>query len=1136
VSGERLAGSEKRALLMWVVLGIAGALFAHRYFFRAFPEASVDFRVSRDEALSRAHRFVSGLGEDVSRYQSAIIFDVDDNAKTYLERELGLQQANRMMSSELNIWYWDVRFFKPQQEEEFHVRVSPAGEIAGYNHKVEESRAGATLDRTGAQTAAQNFLSGKLGIDLRTWDFLPEEANSNKRPNRLDWSFTWEKRGFRAKDAPYRLQVSLQGDRIGSTQVFLQVPEEWERSYQQLRSTNIFYNEIALIPYAFLIGAALWFGISLTRQGQTSWSGAIKLGIVVAVLLFFMQLNEWPLARASYNTNSSYGTFIFEQIAKAVLFGLGSALTISLILPGAEPLYRASQPGRLRLREAFTPRGLRSKEFFSSAVVGLAMASAHIGFIVAFYMIASHFGAWAPQELNYENSVNTAFPWIAGVAIGLLASTSEEFLFRLFAIPFLHRVTGSRIVAVILPAFAWSFLHSAYPNEPPYIRGLEVGLIGIVAGIVMLRWGILATLIWHYTVDASLVGLLLMRSNSLYFKISGAIVAAAALAPLAFSTISYLTRGGFEAGEDLLNRAEPIPDISLAGATSSSNAGATARRYDALTTGTIGFLAACFIVGGAIGWRLKQPALGDYLKLSVNARAARARADEILRQRGLDPASYHHAAVLANTTDPVANEFLRQRGGIARLNEIYATQVPGALWRVRYFRDSQPEEYSIILKPDGSLHSIHHTFAEAAPSSSLTKEEAQARAEQFLREEKKIDLNRWSLVEANSEKRPHRTDHSLTWQQNVPLDSTTDSASNSKGHAYARLELSVLGDEVANYRTYIKVPDEWRRKQEELTLSRMILGYALPLLFYLGFGLAALMLFLKNLRSEAVRSIPWKRLSFWSIWGLLAYILVFFLGNRIPSFLNSYNTAIPYKTMLGGLGVGFILGAALYFSGLALLFGTAWYYAIRAFGDERIPHWTSMPPAYYRDAFWISLGGGAALLGLNRLLEAASAYWPTLHRAAGVSFGQDFDALLPAASILGGTLLRSLFYTGIVALFASFIAAELRPRWLRFSLFLLGALSLTGGDWGNPADLAKQFLAKAILLAIMIFGIRRIMRFNILGCFLVLAGTSLLAGVSELLRQPDAFYRANGYALLLVLFLLLAWPLVARRMRTRSGT
>ena len=1133
--GERLTSSDKRALLVWVMLGIVGALFARHYFFRAFPEASVDFRVSRDEALACARRFASGLGEDVSSYKSAITFDMDDNAKTYLERELGLQQANRMMSSELNIWYWDVRFFKPQQEEEFHVRVSPGGEVVGYDHKVPEARAGPLLARNEAEAMARNFLSGKLGVDLNIWDFLPEEANSEKKPNRLDWSFTWEKHGFRAKDAPYRLQVAIHGDRVGSTQQYLQVPEAWTRSYKRLRSANDTLALVFTVPYLILLGTAVWLAIRLTNRGQTSWRGAILLGAVVATLLFLQNLNGWPLWGASYDTNTTYGSFLALKVGTALLTSVATAITITLVLPAGEPLYRASQPNRLQLSKTFTWRGLRSKEFFSSAVVGLSMAAAHIGYVVAFYIVASRFGAWAPQELNYEESVNTAFPWISGAAIGLLASTNEEFTFRLFAIPFFARLTRSRWIAVIVPAFLWSFLHSNYPQEPPYIRGIEIGLFGIVAGIVMLRWGILATLIWHYTVDASLVGLFLLRSNSLYFKVSGAIVAAAALAPLAFSAISYLTRGGFEADEDLLNRAEPLQDISLSGAAPSSGPTVTARRYDALTTGTIGFLAVCLIVGGGIAWRLKEPAIGDYLKLTVNAKTARGRADEILRMRGLHPNSFHHVAVLVNTTDPVTNEFLRQRGGIARLNEIYSTRVPGALWRVRYFRDSEPEEYAIILKPDGSLHSIHHTLAEAAPGSSLTKEEAQARAEKYLREEKKIDLNQWTLVEANSDKRPHRTDHSLTWQQNVPLDSAPDSAAISAGHAYARLELSVLGDEVANYRTYIKIPDDWRRKQEELTLPRMILNYALPILFCLGLGLAALILFLKNLRSDAARSVPWKRLGLWSIWGLFAYVVVFFLGDRIPSFLSSYNTAIPYKAMLGGLGVGFILGGAFYFSALALLFGTAWYFAIRAFDEECIPRWTNMPALYYRDAFWIGLGGGAVLLGLNRLLQAASVYWPTPHRAAEASFGQNFDAILPAASILGGSLLRGLFYAGVIALLASFIAAEVHPRWLRFSLFLLGTLVLVGGNWGNSADLAEQFLAKAILLAVVIFGVRRIMRFNILGCFLIIAGTFSLAGASELLGQPDAFYRVNGCAVLVALFLLLAWPFAAWRMHSRGA-
>ena len=1131
MAGDRLTGSDKRALLLWVAAGILGALFAYKYFFRAFPEASVNFQISREEALERARKFVTGLGENIGGYQSTIVFDVDDNAKVYLERQLGLQQANQLMSSKLNIWFWDVRFFKPQQEEEFRVRVNPAGQIAGYEHKIEESRAGASLDRAAAQSAAQGYLSAKLGLDPGGWDFLPEEANSNQRPNRLDWSFTWEKHGFRAKDAPYRLKVTLQGERIGGSEEFLKVPEAWERSYQSLRSSNIFYNQVAILPYILLLGSALWAGITLTKRGQTSWGGAIKLGLVVAALFFLMELNQWQFTRANYDTHESYASFVALRLGLALLGAVGTALMVTLVLPGGEPLYRSSQPNRMRLSKAFTLRGLRSKEFFSSAVVGLAMAAAHIGFIVAFYMVGSRFGVWAPQDLNYSDAVNTSFPWIAGVAIGLVASTSEEFLFRLFAIPFVERMTKSRVLAILLPAFSWSFLHSAYPQEPGYIRGIEVGIIGIVAGMVMLRWGIVATLIWHYTVDALLVGLLLIRSNSLYFKISGVVVAAAALAPLVFACISYLTRGGFKEDEELLNRAGHAPEIDLTSETVSAPAEAAPRRYDALAPGMLGFLAVCLVVGGLLAWRLKPQSIGEYLKLSANARTVRARADEVMRRRGLDPNSYYHATVFVDVADPIANEFLRQRIGIAGVNAIYSERVPIALWRVRYFRDSQPEEFAVILRPDGSLHSVRHILAEEAPGASLTEEEAMARAEKFLRDEKKLELKDWTRVESDSKKKPHRIDYTFTWQQNEPLDASPSPANSAADHAHARIDVQVLGDEVANYRTYVKIPDDWRRKQEELTLPRTIFSYGIPALFFGGLGVTALIVFLKNLKSEAARTIPWRRIGFWSVWALGGYLVVFFLGDRIPTFLNAYDTAIPLKLMFGGIAIGALLGAPFYFGAITLLFGMAWYYATRVFGEERLPGWTGMPSEYYRDALWIGLSGAAGLLGLERLLASASTHWPTAHRSLEAAFGQDFDAFLPFASILGGTVLRSLLLTGLVMAIAAFVAAQLRQPGLRILLLLVGALSLVGGGWGGPEDFAKQFLARLILLSVLVFGVRRVVRFNLLGCFLIVAGTFLFGGAAELLAQPDSFYHANGDAVLLALILLFAWPFTSWRIR-----
>jgi len=69
----------------------------------------------------------------------------------------------------------------------FQVGVSPEGNITGYEHKIPEAKAGAQPTRDAAQKTAQDFLIAKLGKPATDWDFLTEEANSERKPNRLDW-------------------------------------------------------------------------------------------------------------------------------------------------------------------------------------------------------------------------------------------------------------------------------------------------------------------------------------------------------------------------------------------------------------------------------------------------------------------------------------------------------------------------------------------------------------------------------------------------------------------------------------------------------------------------------------------------------------------------------------------------------------------------------------------------------------------------------------------------------------------------------------------------------------------------------------------------------------------------------------
>jgi len=48
----RWTGSEKRALILWVICGVLG-LCSARYFFRGFRKRRWDFKVSRTEAQQR---------------------------------------------------------------------------------------------------------------------------------------------------------------------------------------------------------------------------------------------------------------------------------------------------------------------------------------------------------------------------------------------------------------------------------------------------------------------------------------------------------------------------------------------------------------------------------------------------------------------------------------------------------------------------------------------------------------------------------------------------------------------------------------------------------------------------------------------------------------------------------------------------------------------------------------------------------------------------------------------------------------------------------------------------------------------------------------------------------------------------
>jgi membrane protease YdiL (CAAX protease family) len=1136
---EKLTRGDKRTLLIWIAVAAIGLTVAWHYFPRAFPEASVNFRVTRAQALDRARQFVASQGGDLTGMRSTIVFDLDDNAKTYLEREVGLQRANQLMATDVSTWYWSVRFFRPLQLEEFKVRVDPGGRIVHYEHAIKEDAPGAQLDRAAALSAAQSFAQNALGQDLASYDFLPAEANSTERPNRRDWSFTWERRGFRAKDAPYRMSVSLEGDRLGEYTEFLKVPEVWQRGYERLRSSNDFIETVAILPYALLLGACLWLIIVLGRRGELEWKAGLLLGAVLAALYFAMTMNTWPQTLADYDTNSSYSSFAFGQIAEALVSAIAMALLVVIAIVPGEPLYRAAEPDRMRLGTLWRFPGLRSREFFRSCVIGLCLAAASIGYQVVFYIVAGKFGAWAPQDVQYDNVVSTAAPWIFPLTIGLYAATSEEFLFRMFAIPFVRRLTKSTFLAVVLPAFAWGFLHSNYPQEPPYIRGLEVGLFGIAAGLVMLRWGILTTLVWHYTVDATLSSLLLVHSSSLYLRASGLITSGAALIPLTIAGVMYLARGGFVPSEALLNRAVPAPSgLAELGVEAGevwpqavdvqeTAASVATHRYDRISRGKLAILVAGGVLGALLVWHVRPHDIGSFVRFSADAKAATASADQALRAQHLDPASFRHSATITYTFNEYANEFLRRAVGISGANRIYQQQVPSAFWIVRYFRDSQKEEYEVVLYPDGGLYSIHHTLAEDAPGANLSKDDALAEAQAWLVQEKQFDSSQWKLVDAESKKQPNRTDHSFTWEQLAALGT----APGGSGPAHVRIEIQVQGADVSGFRTFVKIPEDWERNESQTTLASTIQKIGLFGSIVVA-GFAVLIIFFRNLKRPDMSDVPWRRMAKWALVVPVATAASYIVST--PQLLARYPTEMPLKTFVATLAIGLSLGALLYYTAVFFLFGLGWFFLARAFGRDLLPGWAGMPAPYYSDAFCVGLFGAAAWMGIRKIPSLVALHFPALQHSLGAAAPAGLDSGFPAISGVANLVNNAYLGVALLAVAAGFLCyGWLRRTAVRAAIVVVAALLMASGV--TVGSFARSAVLELILLSVLWWGVSKLVRFNMLGYFLLLATMTAAQSAAELLAQPNSLFRANGAIVCVAGILLLAWPLVAWRRAASRG-
>ena len=1037
---ERLERGDLRLVAVCLATIVVGTAIGAALFSRAFPEASIDFRVTREEARGVAAKALAARGFDVEGRRALGIFDHDDLAKVFLERELGLAKASPLFGSEVPVWRWSFRFVRPLEKGELRAFVAPSGELISFRRILPEEAAAPDAGPEKARAMAEETLRSHRGLDPAELKLV--EATEEKRPRRVDRAYVWESRTRSWNGASMRYLVEVQGDRVGRSTVWLEVPEAWRQAYGTLRSKNGAAGAVATFGLVLTAVALVVAFFDRLRRRDVKWRWALAFGLTGTVLQLAASLNELPLALHGYDTSESWGSFLGQTL----LADFGGACTLGLLLlllvAGGEPEYREAYPAKPALGRVFSRRAFGTKRVFLGLLAGWALTAGFFAYQLVFYLAAERLGAWSPADVPYSNLLGTTFPWLGVLLMGFVPATTEEFSSRMFSIPFLRRFAPGWI-AVGLPALIWGFAHAGYPNQPFWIRGVEVGLAGVVIGLVMLKLDLFPLLVWHFTVDAVYTSLILVRSSSPYFVVSGALAAGALLLPLVAAAFLAWRRGGFVPEDGLANGEVGSAPPPWPGASSEAPSIAPPRPLSVARVAAAAGLSVAVLVGA----RVLLPRGGVEAEPRLSRADALAAGRAFLAARGEDPAGWIASATSGSALPSLedaaetgeglipyrwernAELWLLGHGGIARLREWATGILPGPVWQVRFAREGERRRWWVVVDArDGRVSGFARTLPEEAPGASVPAERALEIAREAARE-RGLDPAKLAVVSSNAEERKARRDHRVVFE--VPSASVAE--------ARRRVIVQVAGDAPSLVATALKLPESWARARGRSTgatyaaLAVKVTGFGT----LVGLGLATL------LRTHRRGRIRWREAA--RAAALLTVPAALARVSGLPSLLSQWPSEMPVATWSVTAAIGTTVGLLVSY-GLALLsLGLVTAAAPHALGALRRP----LPGTSGR-ALRAAAATALLVYAARALRGGLAGAFPAEAGVSGFAFPDGVDGWVPAAAVIASGVELALLAAGGIAL-AALLFRELAPPPALKALLVLSV----AGCWA-PLD-ARTF-------------------------------------------------------------------------------
>jgi Type II CAAX prenyl endopeptidase Rce1-like len=882
---DTASGGNKRklsaGLIVLVVSSLIGFVFFALFDKSVFPAASIDFKLNKADAATKATELAGTVGYDITDNFKSTTFSFDDDAKTLLEFKLGIDQANKLMKDEIPVWMWRTRFCKPLSHEELVVAWTTHGQLGSFDHTIDNDKKLPSLPIADARKLAKDFVEKTGGIDLTSYE-LTEEGSKTKA-NRVDHHFLWRKLGY--PEAELRAQVEVAGNLVCGYRYYLSPLETWTREYKKIRETNDLLGTIAsFFFFGFLIAAVAAF-VSALPKHDVRWRFTITASALVALLVLLEQWNNFEYAFSGYNTAENYHVFIIKEIAMALTYAGLAFIASVLIAGGGETIYRRYWPHHAAAEFLFSLKGLSVPGIQRKMLMGYLVPGVMMLWTISYYKLGQKVGFFCPLGVDDYNVLGSYCPAISGALIGVTAAGMEEFLCRVVALSLLQKLFRNFWVANFLQAVIWGFAHSQYPQEPPYARGVELTVVGLLFGWIVRSYGILPCLIAHYLYDAFLTVEPVFASKDPVMIVPSVAV----LFP--FLLLGWLGFRWARKNQIILSDAdvsnEKVTGVPVLEAAHVVEDHSHPLPYQSLGGRVCAGLLCLALLGLVAGFLVHSREIGRDKQVTIGQHQAIKLAAKVLADSALPTVGYSSVAELLMKPDaaeiaPSQNwQYLFEKLGPAGTAAIYEQTQPAVGWLVKFFKEHEARSYSVFLSGTGRLRGCHIEDVETAPGAKLTEAQAKKIAEDYVtRVRPEFVPFKFDSIEVKKEL--NRYDYTITYL--IPKFNATSTA--------CKINVEMLGDKVISVPVSWDIPDEWSWKRRKQTLHEQI---HTGLLGFVGIIALVLVMIWSIHVLRSVR-IPWKSVLIFG--AIICGASIVRMLNYFGPFLAQYNTAETFESFI----------------------------------------------------------------------------------------------------------------------------------------------------------------------------------------------------------------------------------------------